>query len=228
MRHPLVQDHMTKDVISLRRDTGFKEIARALAERGISGAPVIDTHHRVLGVVSEADLLHKEEFVVVPSEPRRYFESRRARTAREKASADAAGELMTSPAIVVTADTSVPQAARIMADRKVKRLPVVDSSDALVGIITRSDIIGVFLAPDRQIRDQVIAEVIKRSLWADPAEVRVEVADGVVTLSGVLELKTLIPIAVDLTRGIDGVVDVVNELHYQVDNTTPEHQTYWR
>ncbi|MBC6461810.1 CBS domain-containing protein [Actinomadura sp. HBU206391] len=227
MKHPSVKDYMTTDVVTLRSDAGFKEIVRTLAERGVSGAPVVNEMGHVIGMVSEADLLHKEEFATVADEPRRYFESRRARAARAKAAADTASELMSSPAVTVPPDTSMPQAARIMGTRQVKRLPVVDADGLVVGIISRADVMGVFLAPDHQIRERVITEVIERSLWEDPARVNVGVTDGVVTLSGTLEQKSLIPIAVKLTRALDGVVDVVaHDLTYAVDDTPRDGRTY--
>jgi Predicted periplasmic or secreted lipoprotein len=98
----------------------------------------------------------------------------------------------------------------------------------MVGIISRADIMGVFLAPDHQIRHAVISEVIERSLWEDPARIHVEVTDGVVTLSGQLVSKFLIPIAVALTRGVDGVVGVVDKLSYAGDDTAAETPGHWR
>jgi CBS domain-containing protein len=217
-----VGDYMTVDVVVLRPDDGFKQIVRALAERGVSGAPVVDETGGVMGVVSEADLLHKEAFTTVAEEPRRYFESRRLHAVRAKAVGDTAADMMSAPAVTVVMDTPIAKAARLMAVHGIKRLPVVGDDGGLVGIISRADIMGVFLTPDHQIRDEVISEVIARSLWEDPARIHVEVTDGVVTLSGRLASKFLIPIAVALTRGVDGVVDVVDELSYARDGTVAE------
>ena len=217
-----VGDYMTVDVVVLRPDDGFKQIVRALAERGVSGAPVVDETGGVMGVVSEADLLHKEAFTTVAEEPRRYFESRRLHAVQAKAAGDTAVDLMSAPAVTVAMDTPVAKAARLMTVRGIKRLPVVGDDGGLVGIISRADIMGVFLAPDHQIRDEVISEVIERSLWVDPARIHVKVTDGVVTLSGQLVSKFLIPIAVALTRGVDGVVDVVDELSYSRDDAAAE------
>lgn len=214
MRGAIVGDYMTVDVVRLRPGDGFKEIVRALAERGVSGAPVVDEAGGVVGLVSEADILHKEEFKTIAGEPRRYFESRRKRAARGKAAADTAADLMSAPAVTVTVNAPIAKAARVMAERGIKRLPVIGADGALAGIISRADVMGVFLAPDHQIREDVISEVIKRSLSEDPGRIQVEVADGVVTLSGQLELKGLIPIAVALTRAVDGVVDVIDRLSY--------------
>ena len=211
-----VGDYMTADVTVLRPDDGFKEIVRRLAERGVSGAPVVDETGGVIGVVSEADILHKEEFRPVTEETRRYFENRRLRAGWGEVGGETAAELMSFPATTVTADMPIARAARLMAERSIKRLPVVGEDGTLAGIISRADIMRVFLAPDHQIRD----EVIERSLWADPGGVRVEVAEGVVTLSGRLKWKSLIPVVVALTRAVDGVIDVVDKLSYARDDVT--------
>ncbi|WP_329261003.1 CBS domain-containing protein [Actinoallomurus sp. NBC_01490] len=220
MDRSLVRDYMTTDVVVLRPDDGFKEVVRALADRGVSGAPVVSETGRVMGVVSEADLLHKEAFMPVAEEPRRYFASRSStRAAQARSAADTAADLMHTPAITVTMDTPITRAARTMAVQGIKRLPVVGDDGALVGIISRADVMGVFLAPDEELRREVISEVVERSLWEDPERIRVEVRDGVVTLSGRLASKSLIPLTVALTQSIDGVVDVIDELSYERDDT---------
>jgi CBS domain-containing protein len=213
-----IKDVMTSDVIAVRPDMPFKEIVDILAERGISAVPVVDGQDRVLGVVSEADLLHKTEFAG-ESVAGRLMESRRHRTAREKAAGDVAGELMTSPAVTVTADTSVVEAARIIEGKEIKRLPVVDEQGRLIGVASRRDLLRAFLQPDAAIRAEVLEQVFQRAMWIDPATVSVSVADGVVTLAGVLERKSLVPIAVRLTGAVDGVVDVVDRLTYRHDDT---------
>lgn len=214
---------MTTDVVALRPDDGFKEIVRALADRSVSGAPVVSESGHVMGVVSEADLLQKEAFMPVAEESRRYFASRSStRAAQAKAAGDTAADLMHTPATTVTMDTPIARAARTMAVQGIKRLPVVGDDGALVGIISRADVMGVFLAPDEELRREVISEVIERSLWEDPERIRVEVRDGVVTLSGRLASKSLIPLTVALTQSIDGVVDVINELSYERDDTVFE------
>lgn len=227
MNRATVRDYMTTDVVTLRPGDGFKEIVRALADRGVSGAPVVDDAGKVLGVVSEGDLLHKEEFKTAAEGPRRYLASRRGRIARDKAGGDTAADLMSGPAVTVTADTPVARAARTMAERGVERLPVVGPDGSLVGVFSRADLLGVFLTPDRQLREEIITEVVQRSLSQDPAKVRVDVDGGVVTLNGTLDHENLIPIAVALTRAVDGVVDVVDELSAATDDTgagSPEHR----
>jgi CBS domain-containing protein len=213
-----IKDVMTSEVISVRPEMAFKDIVDILAEGGVSAVPVVDDEDRVLGVVSEADLLHKTEFAG-ESVTNRLLESRRHRTAREKAAGDVAGELMTSPAVTVTADTSLVEAARIMEGKEIKRLPVVDEQARLIGIASRRDLLKAFLRSDADIRAEVLEQVFERAMWIDRTSVGVEVSDGVVTLSGELERRSLIPIAVRLTRGVDGVVDVVDRLTYRHDDT---------
>ncbi|MFB9831374.1 CBS domain-containing protein [Actinoallomurus acaciae] len=229
MSPTLVRDYMTTDVVILRPGDAFKEIVRALADRGVSGAPVVEETGRVMGVVTEADLLHKEAFTPVAEEPRRYFASRSStRVAQTKAAGDTATDLMSAPAITVDAEAPIARAARLMAVHGFKRLPVVGDDGALVGIISRADVVGVFLAPDDELRRQVVADVVERCLWENPERIRVQVRNGVVTLSGRLASKSLIPLTVALTRSIDGVVDVVDELSYDRDDMTSDRPEAWR
>jgi CBS domain-containing protein len=209
---------MTSQVIAVRANMPFKEIVDILADKGISAVPVVDDEDRVIGVVSEADLLHKTEFAgqAVANRP---METRRRRTAREKAAGDVAGALMTSPAVTVTADTSVVAAARMMERKEVKRLPVVDRQGYIVGIASRRDLLKAFLRPDAEIEADILEQVFRRVMWVDETSVSVAVTGGVATLSGELERRSLIPIAVRLTRGVDGVVDVVDRLTYRIDDT---------
>jgi CBS-domain-containing membrane protein len=213
-----VKDVMTTDVVSVHEDAGFKELADLLVEHGVSAVPVVNDLNYVVGVVSEADLLHKVEFSGAPVAAR-LFERRRSRTAREKASGDDAYSIMTAPAVTTTPDKKVVDAARVMDARQVKRLPVVDEQGRLIGIVSRRDLLRTFLQPDAAIRDEVVEQVLRKVLWVEPTEVNVEVHDGVVTLTGALDRKSTVGVAVALTRGVDGVVDVVDELTYRYDDT---------
>lgn len=213
-----VNDVMTTEVVSVREETGFKELADLLVGRRVSAVPVVNDRNHVVGVVSEADLLHKVEFSGEPVAAR-LFERRRQRIARMKAGGDDARDIMTAPAVTTSPEKRVADVARIMDTHKVKRLPVVDEHGRLVGIVSRRDLLKAFLRPDPAIRDDVVAEVLRRVLWVEPAEVQVKVRDGVVTLTGELDRKTTIDAAIAATRGIDGVVDVVDELTYRYDDT---------
>jgi CBS domain-containing protein len=211
-----VRDVMTADVVSIRENALFHEIVEVLARRGISAVPVVDAKGRVLGVVSEADLLSKVEFA--DGDEPHLFESRRHRVARDKASGAVAYELMSVPAVTVTADVSVVEAAKLLETIGVKRLPVVDSRGHLIGIVSRRDLLGVFLRPDAAIRTEIIDEVLVR-LGLDPTQIAVAVAGGVVTLTGELECRSVTALLVELVGRVDGVVAVVDRLSYRVDDT---------
>jgi CBS-domain-containing membrane protein len=214
-----VRDVMTREVVTVDEDTPFKEIAELLADCHISAVPVLDPDGRVVGIVSEADLLLKEENP--QGTPGGWpFEGRRRRATRAKAAADTAVELMTAPAVTVGPDATVAEAARLLHRHLIKRLPVVDPAGPLVGIVSRADLLKVFLRADDDIAREVREEVLMLAMWVDPDSVTVKVRDGVVTLTGQLERRSLIPIAVSLVYGVDGVVDVVDRLGFEVDDRT--------
>jgi CBS domain-containing protein len=213
-----VRDVMTSDVCTVDQDASFKQVAELLAERRVSALPVLDGDGRVVGVVSEADLLLKEEFPDGPAGGR-VFEGRRRRAARAKAAGDSVAELMTSPAVTVGPDVPVAEAARLLHRHGVKRLPVVDPAGPLLGIVSRADLLKVFLRSDDEIASDVRQEVLLRSLWVDPDSVTVDVRDGVVTLGGRLERRSQATIAVSLVHALDGVVDVVDRLTFELDDT---------
>jgi CBS-domain-containing membrane protein len=210
---------MTCDVVTVDEDTPFKEITQLLADCRISAVPVLDSDGRVVGVVSEADLLRKEEYPEGPPGGWR-FEGRRRRATRAKATGDTAVELMTAPAITVAPDASLAEAARLLHRHQIKRLPVLDPAGPLVGIVSRADLLKVFLRSDDQIAREVRQDVLRRALWVDPDTIDVEVGDGVVTLTGQLERRSLIPITVSLVHGLAGVVDVVDRLGFEFDDRT--------
>jgi CBS-domain-containing membrane protein len=129
-------------------------------------------------------------------------------------------ELMTAPAITVGPDASVAEAARRLHRHQIKRLPVLDPAGPLVGIVSRADLLKVFLRSDEAIAREVRQDVLRRDLGVDPDTIDVEVRDGVVTLTGRLERRSLIPITVSLVHGVDGVVEVVDRLGFEVDDST--------
>jgi CBS domain-containing protein len=173
-------------------DTPFKQIVELLQARDISAVPVVDTADHVLGVVSEADLL-------LP------------------AGARTATELMTSPAVTVAAGASIGEAARVMHERRVKRLPVVDAEGRLLGIVSRRDLLSVFLRSDRDLAAE-IRDDLRRLLWVGPPDVKVTVTRGVVRLQGRLETRSLAELAARLPLGVSGVVEVRNELTWERDD----------
>lgn len=200
-----VGDVMTRVVATVERGAEFKDIVRTLHEHRVSALPVVDRSGRVVGVVSEADLLPKEEFR--DSDPDRHTQLRRL-SDLAKAGSVTAGELMTSPALTVREDTTLAHAARTMARAKVKRLPVVDDEDRLVGVVSRVDLLKVFLRPDEEIAEEVRREVVAYLFPSPASAVRVTVEDGIVKLSGRVRDASLVSVAERLVRAVEGVVDV--------------------
>ncbi|MZE78939.1 CBS domain-containing protein, partial [Streptomyces sp. SID5475] len=136
----------------------------------------------------------------------------------EDGRAPTAGELMTSPAVTVRALDSIAHAARTMVRHQVERLPVVDEEDRLVGIVTRRDLLQVFLRPDADIRREIIDEVLVGALWLPPHAIGVTVVGGVVVLEGCLERRSEVPIAEHMAGQVDGVVSVVSHLTHRYDD----------
>ncbi|WMX48447.1 CBS domain-containing protein [Streptomyces roseicoloratus] len=198
MRHRSVSDLITPTAVSVVPGTTFKEIARLLDEFDITAMPVVDESNRPLGVVSEADLV------------------RHSATGERHGTA---GALMSSPAVVARPEWSVVRAARVMDRAKVKRLPVVDVDGRLVGVLSRSDLVQLFLRRDRAIQEEIVEDVITRTLALSPSDVSVEVEDGIVTLSGTARRPGLVPVLLRLCNSVDGVVEVVDRLERENDAT---------
>ncbi|MFG1948545.1 CBS domain-containing protein [Nonomuraea sp. NPDC048826] len=223
-----VADVMTTEVVAVTAPTPFKDIAEALITGGISAVPVVDEDRHVLGMVSEADLLRKEEFRE-QFYREGYRPPLRARLrhpkGRQKAEGDTAAELMTSPAVTVSPQASAVAAARLMDAHDVKRLAVVDPDDRLLGIVSRRDLVKLFLRGDGEIAAEVRDDILDRALWVETSGVQVEVEHGVVTLSGWMERRSETAIAVRMTRRVNGVVDVVDKLTWKHDDVVD--MTVW-
>lgn len=222
---------MTSPAVTVGPETGFKEVASMLRERAFSAVPVIDATGRAVGVVSEADLMFKEERSSLESD-RHVLPGRRTRTARAKAVASRASELMTKPAVTVTADVPLAEAARLMQRHKVKRLPVVDEEGRVVGIVSRGDLLTVFLRPDEELRREIVEDVIRDALMIDPEPIEVTVEGGIVHLQGTVDRRTDARLIERLALLWDGVVDVKSELTYSYDDTherpaPPREQPVW-
>jgi CBS domain-containing protein len=213
-RHPgrwRVREVMTTNVVTAERHMPYKQVAKLITEHHVNAVPVVAKGGRVLGIVSEADVLRKEE--------RRYWRrstglSRHTRRERAKAKARTAGELMTSPAITIHPEAPLGAAAKLMNEHRIRRLPVVDVSGDLIGIVSRRDLLKVFLRPDEEIAGEVEG-VLGSILLEDAGGVTVSVRDGVVTLDGVLAHKDLIPVTSRLASDVAGVVAVVSRLTHQ-------------
>jgi CBS domain-containing protein len=214
-----VADVMTVGAVSVEEGTPFKEIVDLMEIHHINAVPVVDSFDRVLGVVSSADLVPKIEYSG-SGDHARLFESRKHREAREKSTATAAAELMTAPALTVLPQTSLVEAAKIMESAGLKRLPVVNDLGHLVGMVTRSDLLKVYLRSDPDLRREIVNEVFADIPGLDPTEVTVEVDDGVVTLLGELDRRSVVTATVRHVERVAGVVDVINDLSYREDDIT--------
>jgi CBS domain-containing protein len=217
MQHRTVSDLMTTSVVRVRRDTGFKEIVRLLADNAISAVPVVDGDDRPLGVVSETDLLRKQAGQFDPAGLLPALPAQPADQARTRATT--AEGLMNSPAVTGRPQWTVVEAAQVMERHRVKRLLVVNEAERLVGVISRADLLRVFLRGDRAIRDEIAEVVLVRTLGSACSGVTARVVDGQVFLSGTVERKSLIPLVVRLCHGVDGVIDVeAGRLGHRVDD----------
>jgi CBS domain-containing protein len=216
----LVKDLMTTQVVTVGPAAPFKEIVARLAQHRVSAMPVVDDDGLVLGVVSEADLLLKEEFPE-PDQDIPLFWTKRRRLEREKAAGSTARDLMSVHLVSIAPDATVAEAARRMHRANVKRLPVLGERGRLVGIISRSDLLKVFNRPDQAIRREIMDDVIVGDFLMDPARFFIHVDDGVVVLQGRVERRSLIPYLVRTVHGVEGVVRVENRLTFDVDDVEP-------
>ncbi|MFG1928841.1 CBS domain-containing protein [Cryptosporangium sp. NPDC048952] len=208
---------MTTRVVTVELDATAKAVAETLDRHRVSGVPVTDAAGRVVGVVTATDLLHQLIHHDGDDEGPRLL--RRHRVDRDTAHGVRAADLMSAPADTIAPEASVVQAAAQLERRGVKRLPVVDAAGELVGIVSRADLVTVFTRPDRQIRDEVVGDIVGSALMLPPEQVSVDVAEGVVTLRGRLLRRSEAVLAAALTQRVDGVVRVIDELTYRDDDT---------
>jgi CBS domain-containing protein len=186
----------------------------------VSALPVVDDQGRVLGVVSEADLLLKEE-CPDPDADLALVWTRRRRAEHDKAAAAVARDLMTVAVVSVGPHAGVAEAARLLHRHGVKRLPVVDREGRLLGIVSRADLLKVFARPDHDIRREIMDEVIVGAFSMDPSRFFIHVDDGVVVLQGRVERRSLLPYLVRAVHGVEGVVRVEDRLAWDVDDRDP-------
>jgi CBS-domain-containing membrane protein len=205
-----VQEIMTTRVIWVSKDATFREMAVALREHRVSAFPVVDDDHKVIGVVSEADMLAKEALDDEPG----VISGILHRKDQAKARGVTAGDLMTATVVAVRPDDTVEHAARLMYDRRVKRLPVTDADGHLAGIISRADVLSVFDRTDEAIRKEITDEVLLGEFLTDPKIFGVTVKDGIVTLAGRPETSETGHEIVRRVRHLQGVVAVRDRLDY--------------
>ncbi|MFJ3636013.1 CBS domain-containing protein [Streptomyces sp. NPDC090112] len=209
MKHIKVGDLMNGEVVSVTPGTAFKEVAKLLAQYDVSGLPVLDDDDHVVGVVSQTDLLAR-----AAPDPHQAQET-------DRAEPPTAGSIMSAPAVTVRADETAADAARLMTRRGIERLPVVDEEDRLVGIVTRRDLLRLFVRPDSEIRRRVADEVLGEALGIPAGDVEVHVVDGIVTLEGRLGRRSQLTALVSLVERLDGVVAVASRVTARTDDTPP-------
>jgi CBS domain-containing protein len=200
-----VREILTEDVVSVTPATSLRSVAELLVRHRISGVPVVDDRGRVVGVVSEADIVSKE---TGPHGGRESLAKLAARTA---------AEAMTAPAITVDSECRVADAARLMSGRGVNRLPVVDKAGTLAGIVTRADLVRAFVRSDVEIERELREDVVLRTLWIDPAEMWISVTDGEVRLSGKVDTKADAELLEYFASRVPGVVSVHSTLRWRID-----------
>lgn len=215
-----ISDVMSYGVLTVAPTTPIKEVARLMSTHGVSGVPVVDEDGTILGVVSEADFLLKEDGIARPASRLERLLGRAVRGDSEQAKVEAetAAELMSSPAITIGPDASLPEAAAIMVERRINRLPV-QQGRHLVGIVSRADLVRAYLRPDHELARVINEELIRNTLWVDPSLLDVRVVDGVVHLAGTLDHRSTAEWLVSMIRRLEGVVQVDDsELRWTTDD----------
>ena len=212
-----VADVMTHGAVSATTDTPYRDLVDLIETRAVNAVPIIDRFDRVVGVVSASDLLHKIEFAG-GVDPPRIFESSRHRRDRRKSIGTVAEELMTAPAVTVMKTTPVADAARLMEQAGVRRLPVIDIVGRLIGMVTNRDLLKVFLRPDDAIKRHVV-DLFSTVDGGSSSVLAVDVNDGTVMLSGEVDRRSVAEGITGRVEAIDGVVSVVNRVSWLVDDT---------
>ena len=216
-RRRTVADVMTTMVHIAGPQTPFKLLVRLIEENRVSAIPIVDQQGMPIGIVSEADLLLKERRSEL--EHPDLAHARKRREERTKADAVVASELMTSPPITVPVTTTLPEAARLMQERNVRRLVVVDGGGRIAGIVSRSDLLQVFLRTDEDLRREVREVLIPAVLLEATNGVHVDVHWNVVTLSGEVDRLSDARILARMTGDMDGVVSVIDNLTFRWDDS---------
>ena len=221
-----VSELMTENVLTIGPEAPIKDVAKILVANRISGLPVCDIEGHVLGVISEGDILYKEHD---PKEghlggPLGWIVDGRPNSAGYiKARALTARKAMTSPAITIAPYESAAEAARIMCERHVNRLPVVKDG-LLVGILTRADLVRAFTRTDAEVERELREDVLERTLWIDAGKVEVGVQDGCATLSGRIHTRSDVELLNRLVARVPGVVAVDSTVAWNIDDTTRKGQ----
>lgn len=212
-----VEDVMSREVVTVDVSTPLREVAALLAEKRISGVPVV-SEEAVVGVVSEADILAKERGETRERGGLFGFLLDDRATAELKLEARTAGEAMSAPAVTIGPDRPVSEAAGTMIDEGVNRLPVVDEDARLLGIVTRADLVKAFVRGDAELAEEIREDVLLRALWIPPESIAVSVQEGVVTLRGHVENRATAEMLPEFVQRVPGVVSVLAEVTWDDDN----------
>lgn len=210
-----VRELMTAEVVSVRPETPVKEAARLMAERRISALPVVDGEGRLLGVVSESDLMVKEQGQDAGSV--RVLDWLAGGDRSRKAAARDAHGAMTVPVVTISPEASISDAARSLQRARVHRLFVTEGDRRLIGVLSRSDLLKPFLRADAEVEAEVVRAL--RMLAVDAREVSVAVKDGNVRLSGEVETRSLAEMAAALAESVSGVVSVDLAVSWRLDDS---------
>lgn len=221
MRHPTARDIMTHPVITVPPDTTVREVVMLMRRFEISGLPVVDVEGQILGIVTEADVLQKEDVLqprppVVPWHGRSLWLERIVDRHR-KATGTTARDLMTENVVTADEDTGVRELAHLMLARGINRIPIVQRR-RVVGIVTRADILKVFTRTDAALVE-TIRDALVHDLWIDPTGLTIACTDGVVTIAGQVDRHTDRNIVIKWIRAVDGVIGLnADGLTYRIDD----------
>ena len=218
-----VRDLMQSDVRTTTPEESLKDVARTLVDNRISGMPVCDAEGKVVGVISEGDILFKERGRPEQrSAPLGWLLDGGSRTDLKKATARTVGDAMTAPAVTIRPSSSATAAARLMIEKGVNRLPVVMQDGRVVGIVTRADLVRAFTRQDAEIAIEIQKDILERVLWAEPSAINLSVREGEVEAAGELETSTDVQIFEQLVEKVPGVVSVQSRVTYRVRNANGE------
>ena len=218
-----VRDLMQSDVWTTTPEESLKNVARTLVYNRISGMPVCDPEGRVVGVISEGDILFKERGRAEQRPaPLGWLLDGGSRSDLKKATARTAADAMTAPAVTIRPSSTATAAARLMIEEGVNRLPVVTQDGRLLGIVTRADLVRAFTRQDAEIAMEIQKDILQRVLWAEPSAIEIVVREGEVEVAGELETSTDVQIFEQLVEKVPGVVSVESRVTYRVPNGNGE------
>ncbi|WP_046468530.1 CBS domain-containing protein [Allosalinactinospora lopnorensis] len=225
----IVREVMTTDVLSIGPESSVKEVARLMVARGVSALPVVEDD-RVVGIVSETDLVRHGEFVSegpededdrVPLQTRLRRGLGAAGSVQDRTRTESAVGLMTRKVVTTGPEETVVAVARAMERHDLKQLPVVDERGRLMGMISRRDLLRVFVRPDEDIARDIGTALAAVPAWLDAGRIRFQVDDGAVTIEGRLEHRSHCAVITQLIHTVDGVVGLHSKLTWNVDDMLP-------